>query len=169
MIFNSTIKDKPCKCGCQKSPSKNCKGYNYGCLPDDLRKQIGTRHQISRRNMVNRSNLKRKLHLAQKEIGLPKTALKRQKQVPVFSKKRLSELKIYTPLRKQFLKDNPICKCGRNGCKRKAVDVHHKKGRGIWLNVVEFWLPVARVCHSWIEAHPKEAMELGLTISRLNK
>lgn len=165
----STIERKKCKCGCQKMPSKNCKGYNYGCLPLDLRKQIGTKHQISIRNMAKRANLKRKVHLVQKNVGLPKSPPKRQKQVSKVSKKMLLELKIYTPLRRQYLKDNPICKCDRNGCKRKSVDVHHKKGRGIWLNAVEFWLPIARVCHNWIGDNPKEAMELGLTISRLNK
>lgn len=169
MAYNSTIKDTPCKCGCGKMPSKNCKGYHFSCLPEDLKKQIGSKHQISIRNMANRANLKRRAHLAQKEIGLPKSPKKSQKPIPKTSKKRLAELKIYIPLRNQFLKDNPICKCGRNGCKRKAVDVHHKKGRGILLNMVEFWLPVARVCHRWIEENPISAIELGLSISRLNR
>lgn len=80
-----------------------------------------------------------------------------------------AELAIYKILEKDFLKDNPICQCNRNGCRRRSTEVHHKKGRGIYLNVVEFFLAVNRICHRWIEDHPKEAKELGLSLSRLAK
>lgn len=167
----SPLKVKPCRCGCGKPPTISCRGWNFNCLPKTEKDEKINRHLQSKRKAQQKANTTRLIHLAQKEVGLPKNALKvakRQKPIPKFSGKMLQNLKIYSVLRKDFLKDNPICQCGRNGCKRKATDVHHRKGRGIYLNVVEFWLAVARVCHTWINEHPKEAMELGLTISRLN-
>ncbi len=90
--------------------------------------------------------------------------------IPKIGMSRAAELKIYYPLAAQFKVDNPICQCGRNRCRRKTTDVHHKKGReGEMLLVMEFWLAVARVCHTWINEHPEEAEVLGLTISRLKK
>lgn len=87
------------------------------------------------------------------------------------SKKLSVEEKLYLVLRKDFLIDHPVCECGRkdakgNICQRPAVEIHHKKGRGKLLNVVEFWLAVARVCHNWIGDNSKAAMELGLTLKR---
>lgn len=86
-----------------------------------------------------------------------------------------AEDRIFAVLKKGFLIDHPICECGRidertgKVCQRKATDVHHKKGRGILLNEVEWFLAVARPCHNWIGDHPKEAMKLGLSLSRLAK
>lgn len=90
-------------------------------------------------------------------------------RLPKATKNTTAELKIYSVLEKDFLLDNPVCQCGRNGCERPSSEVHHKKGRGRWLNVVEFFLAVAGICHRWIEDHPKEAKALGLSVSRLNK
>lgn len=79
------------------------------------------------------------------------------------------ELKIYRILSKDFKKDNPICQCGINHCQRETTDVHHKKGRGKYLNVVKYFLAVNRVCHRWINENNEEAMKLGLSLSRLTK
>lgn len=87
-------------------------------------------------------------------------------KIPPKSKKLGQAERIYHVLRKDYLKDHPVCECGRNNCKRKATDIHHKKGRGEYLNDVRYLLAVSRVCHQWIETHPKEAKELGLSISR---
>lgn len=167
---NSTIKVK-CKCSpeCELPPTMKYEGYNYSHAPEDVKTRVGTKRQLSNRNRAKRSEITKKAHLAQREVLGAKIALKRQKQKPIpkTSKKMLANLKIYSVLRKDYLKDHPICECGRNGCKRKSQDIHHKKGRGIYLNVIEYWLAVARVCHTWINEHPKEAMFLGLTVSRL--
>lgn len=90
------------------------------------------------------------------------------KPIAHYSENTEVELAIYRVLSRNYLLDNSICQCGR--CEGlPAVEVHHKKGRGKYLNVVEFFLAVARVCHDWIHAHPKEAMKLGLLISKLSK
>lgn len=173
--YKSTLQVR-CKCGeenCKLPPTQGYSGFAYSHASEELKEKVkaekGTKHRQSIRKRQNKANLAKKLWLAQKEVGVPKKALKRQsKSISKFSKKMLENLKIYNILRKDYLKDHPICECGRNGCKRKSQDIHHKKGRGVYLNVVEYWLAVARVCHTWITENPKEAMVLGLTGSRLN-
>lgn len=166
---NSTIAKKKCKCGCDKWPTSGYKGYHFSHASEEVKAEVGTKRQQSIRNRAKRSKISRDLHLAQKRVHGLKTPLK-SKRTPISkkSKKMIANLKIYNVLRKDYLKDHPICECGRNGCKRKSVDIHHKKGRGIYLNEIKYWLAVARECHTWITEHPKEAMELGLIISRLN-
>jgi hypothetical protein len=80
------------------------------------------------------------------------------------------ELQVYSHNRAVFLKDNPLCKAHINeNCTRIATDIHHKGGRGRNLLVESTWIGVCRNCHDWIEMHPKEAKELNLSQSRLNK
>jgi len=84
--------------------------------------------------------------------------------------RKSAALKIYLLLRKDFIADNPRCKVNKSGCSMVATDVHHKKGRiGSLLTQTEYFLPVCRFCHYWIEIHPKESKELGYSLSRLNK
>jgi hypothetical protein len=77
---------------------------------------------------------------------------------------------IYSVLSKDYLRDHPICECGRPECEKKeATEIHHKRGRGRFLNVVEYFLAVSRKCHNWIGDHSKEAMALGLVLRRNEK
>tara|TARA_R100001015_G_C4627696_1_gene187375 strand:- start:741 stop:1142 length:402 start_codon:yes stop_codon:yes gene_type:complete len=72
----------------------------------------------------------------------------------------------YTKLRKSFMEKKPMCEASLPGCNKISTDVHHKKGRGKYHLVVDTWLSVCRSCHTWIEEHPKEAIELGYSIKR---
>lgn len=75
------------------------------------------------------------------------------------------ELKIYYVLSADYLKDHPMCEC----CKKAfATEIHHKKGRGIWLNIVKYFLAVCRLCHDKIEEHPDWAKQNNYSLSRLN-
>jgi len=67
-------------------------------------------------------------------------------------------------------KDNPLCKARINGiCVHQTSDIHHQKGRvGELLTDQDYWLPVCRPCHSWIELHPTEAQKKGLSFLRLS-
>lgn len=166
---NSTIKVKKCKCGCDKYPTTGFKGYNSSCVPEEERQNF-TKRKVSQRKVANLRNLSTAIHKAQNKVNGLKVPLKRQqKPIAKNSKKRLVELKIYNLLRKDFLKDNIKCLVGVEGCKKKSSDVHHMRGRGIWLNVVEWWLPICRNCHTYITEHSKEAIELGFSVSRLTK
>ncbi len=78
------------------------------------------------------------------------------------SKKRDTELREYSRLRKAYLAERPFCLVHLVGCQGEATEVHHRGRRyGRLLNLVEHWLPVCRFCHTYIENHGKEAREKG--------
>lgn len=98
-----------------------------------------------------------------------KSTKPRQKIAPK-SEKRTREEKIYSGKRLIFLNENPMCKAHLPGiCTNHTTDVHHKAGRvgDLYLDV-KFWLPVCRACHMWIETHPIQAREMGLSTSKIN-
>jgi hypothetical protein len=69
------------------------------------------------------------------------------------------ELAIYHAAAKQFKKDHPFCGvCIEN----RTQDVHHIKGRGMYLLDQDTWLPVCRHCHNQIHRFPGESRRLGL-------
>lgn len=74
---------------------------------------------------------------------------------------------LYSVLREQFLKRKPYCEAHLPGCQINATDVHHTKGRtgALLLDDTQF-LAVCRLCHGYIETHPKEAKLLNLSKSR---
>jgi hypothetical protein len=82
------------------------------------------------------------------------------------SEKRKIGLAQYKILRDVYMKDHPICEAGLDGCRKKATDIHHQKGRGANLNEVAHWIAVCRPCHNWITEHSAEAIELGLSERR---
>lgn len=82
------------------------------------------------------------------------------------SEKQERDIEIYNVLAKDFLLDHPVCEACVTGCTYHATQVHHKKGRGRWLTVVEFFLAVCDHCHKWIEMNPKAAKEAGFSEPR---
>lgn len=83
-----------------------------------------------------------------------------------FSDKRQGNLKIYSHIRTIFLSLFGNCKAQLNGCTHYATEIHHQKGRGIYLLIIKYFLPVCRNCHDWIGINSEEAIEKGLSISR---
>jgi hypothetical protein len=85
------------------------------------------------------------------------------------SSKRASEESDYKQKRIFFLLKNPHCQAKLIGCcTHESTEVHHMRGRiGILLLDQEYWLPVCRACHAWIEVNPTLAKELNLSQSRL--
>ena len=83
------------------------------------------------------------------------------------SKKMQSADQAYTILRRKFMEEKPMCEAALHCCSMQSTDVHHKKGRGEYHLIVSTWLSVCRLCHTWIEEHPKEAKELGYSEQRL--
>jgi len=81
------------------------------------------------------------------------------------SKKRQAENKIYSELRKEFLKDK-ICPITSN----IATEVHHQKGRiGKLFLDTRYWLAVSHEGHVKIENNPKWAIDKGYSLKRLEK
>lgn len=77
------------------------------------------------------------------------------------SARRKAALAIYYRLRRQFLRDHPICE--HPGCTRAARDVHHKRGRlGTLLCAVEHWAALCRPHHNWVHWNPGAARAMGL-------
>lgn len=107
------------------------------------------------------------------KLELPKSSQSnkpttRRKPIPQRSPSRLKLELQYSKVRKVFLSSRPVCEAHLSGCTTHSTDVHHKAGRVGKLYLDESkWLAVCRACHSWIETHPKEARELGFSISRL--
>jgi len=96
-------------------------------------------------------------------------ANKKLKPIAPRSRKKQIQDKEYSKLRKDFLYYHPICQAQlQNICTTQATDVHHKAGR-IGSNYLDTttWLSVCRMCHTWIEEHPKESRELGYSKSKI--
>jgi len=95
-------------------------------------------------------------------------SIEKPKRIPPVSKKRKVEQDEYSKKRELFLIANPNCQAKLVGCTGKATDVHHAAGRtgDNYLNMSK-WKALCRSCHTWVETHPEEAKELGLSESRL--
>ena len=101
-----------------------------------------------------------------------KTSIKptvKQKPIRPRSPKRASQEAEYSAKRKVFLTKHPMCQMNLPGiCTTYATDVHHMKGRiGDLLLDEQFWKAGCRACHDYVEKHPKEAKEMGLSLNRL--
>jgi hypothetical protein len=84
------------------------------------------------------------------------------------SKRKQKQQSVYTQVRQDFLYKNEFCKARLPICTMWATEVHHMKGRiEELLTDVTYFLPVCRKCHDWIENHPDEAYDLGLSLYRL--
>lgn len=75
--------------------------------------------------------------------------------------------KIYAKLRVVFLADNYFCVACTDGIKRRAVHVHHTKGRGIYYLDPRTWFPICELCHTKAELNPNDAKAAGVSQDRL--
>ncbi len=102
----------------------------------------------------------------QKQV--PKKPFKKPtKKIKPISKKRSSQLVEYRKVRKQFLKENPICMYP--GCNSTEVTLHHSRGRlGSFLSDKKYFKSLCWPHHQYIETNPVLAVKLGLSYSRLN-
>lgn len=86
-----------------------------------------------------------------------------KKEIGKTSNREKKRQKAYKELRYTYLKEHPICEVCSSS---KAIEIHHKKGR-IGDALYNHFLAVCRACHDWIENNPKEAKELGYSITRI--
>jgi hypothetical protein len=85
------------------------------------------------------------------------------------SKKRAQQNRQYAKVRLEYLETHPVCEANLQECLKVADEIHHRKGRtNDLLCNPEYFLAVCWNCHVWIELHPKEAKELGFSLSRLH-
>lgn len=87
----------------------------------------------------------------------------KRKAIKPVSDKRAVQNRRYLVLRKEFLEENPMCAVTG----RPATEVHHRAGReGEWLLNTDYWLPVSREGHDFIENNRAEAKKRGWLITR---
>ena len=92
---------------------------------------------------------------------------KLKKRIKPFSDKHLEKLAEYKRRRNIFMADNPICMAKVEGCTMEATECHHALGRvGALLTNVKYFKAVCHSCHVWIENHPLDAKEKGLSGTR---
>ena len=106
--------------------------------------------------------------LKRKKTLQRKTYLKRGKRPRRLSKKREIQVKEYhDQVKPAYLAAHPVCEV--EGCGRKSVEVHHKKGKiGNLINDTRFFLATCRPDHEFIEEHPIWAKEKGYSLNRLS-
>jgi hypothetical protein len=75
------------------------------------------------------------------------------------SDKRKTQQRQYWSLRKEFLKEHPVCEDCR---KKRSGEVHHTRGRwGKLLVDTQYWMAVCWDCHAKIHENPRLAREKG--------
>lgn len=83
------------------------------------------------------------------------------------SKKRAAQNRLYMKLRREYLDANPRCASPWD-CRNAATEIHHKRGRvGALLLDVTTWLGLCAPCHHRATVNPAEAIEAGVSESRL--
>lgn len=94
------------------------------------------------------------------------------KEIPKRSEKMKVLMTEYKPKVKAFLAkpENRKCKIKMEGCKGKAVTVHHLAGRtGPKLMDESDWMPSCLSCNLAVEVNDRVAREKGMKKSRLKK
>lgn len=77
------------------------------------------------------------------------------------SKRKEGEWREYVKKRNKYLNEHPNCEV----CKKdQSESLHHKRHRGKYLCVEEYFLATCSRCHSYIHNNPKEAYEKGLLL-----
>lgn len=101
------------------------------------------------------------------QIKPVKEKVKVVSRIKKVSTKRGKQNSDYTKVRHDFLYQHEFCKARLPICTQWATEIHHMKGRiEELITDTNFFLPVCRSCHNWIENHPEEAQVLGLSIFR---
>ena len=92
------------------------------------------------------------------------------KPIPPRSQKRSKEERLYSAKRVLYLQEHPMCEMHLPGiCTKYATEIHHTGGRvGADLLDKTKWKGGCHACHVWVTDHPKEAIELGFSIKRIN-
>ena len=86
------------------------------------------------------------------------------------SKKRAIQEREYAKKRKEYLSNHLYCEMRLEGCLIVANQIHHIESReGNLLTDTSNFMACCHPCHAWVTEHSKEAIELGLSVSRLAK
>lgn len=59
----SSIKKKTCKCGCGKYPTLGCSGFNYNCMPEEIKAEVGEKKDLQKKSANARKYASAKLRM----------------------------------------------------------------------------------------------------------
>lgn len=91
-----------------------------------------------------------------------------RKPISPVSPKQAQRLRTYRTVRDEYFKEHPICEYPL--CNSREIQLHHMAGRnGDLLTDKRYFKSLCDKHHKWVELHPSEAKELGLSTDRLNK
>ncbi len=123
------------------------------------------------------SSLKRNSTLSSSASGKVGNGLNSSKKLRSVSTKQADLNQQYSRSRQEFLSkpENQECRAqgllptsvGCKGSDTSYLEIHHSKGRGIYLLDTSTWVVLCHFCHAHLETHPNLSRELGFTISRL--
>lgn len=95
------------------------------------------------------------------------TMTKKPTPIPKVSSKEKKRQVAYNALRKEFMKQFPVCQVKLGGCDHKSTDVHHTfmgADRSKYFLDSSTWVSTCRVCHTALHSKlsTEELIELGL-------
>lgn len=99
-----------------------------------------------------------------------KTPIARETKPKQRSEKKGLYDAIYAIVSSEYKKDKDKCMAGLFGCIGKGSEIHHKYRRdNYWLICSKHFLYICPSCHRYITENSDEAIERGLSISRMSK
>lgn len=92
------------------------------------------------------------------------------KQIARVSDKKKEKLKPYAILRRNYLKENPICESGLCECANLSEEIHHCSMSELDFLEVTTWKAVCKFCHHAIEFYmsAEERRAKGLLVDSVN-
>ncbi len=88
-----------------------------------------------------------------------------RKPIALRSKKRASQDRVYSKLRKDYLQNNPTCQINvLNVCTTQSTDIHHSyagANRSKYYLITPTWFSCCRACHDHVHANPQWARDKG--------
>lgn len=96
---------------------------------------------------------------------------KKRKSIAKVSEKKADKLKPYAVLRRNYLKENPVCELFLPGCEGESSEIHHCSMSELDFLEVSTWKAACSSCHRYCETQlsAEERRRLGLLIDQVNK
>lgn len=110
-------------------------------------------------------------YLRKSERDEKKAALKKPQKIAKMSEKKADKVKSYAPMRRQYLKENPVCEIGLAGCDGNSSEIHHCSMSALDFLEISTWKASCQSCHRKVETElsAEERRNLGLLIDPVNK
>lgn len=100
-----------------------------------------------------------------------KNAGKKVKRIAKVSEKKADKLKPYAVLRRNYLKENPVCEMFLPGCDGDSSEIHHCSMSELDFLEMSTWKAACAPCHRFVETmmSAEERRIRGFLIDPINK